>query len=138
MFLAVAIGRPNGGHASLEDLIGAADWINHAIPMDDELIGGLNRLIAAGVVDEHDDSFALTQTGEAIFAKVQKRAGIRKQFERLRSEFENLETPQAPGWVPATGVIDAAVAEYQKKFAAMLESIPASAPHHRSGDIRER
>jgi hypothetical protein len=56
MFMAVAQRRRNGGRASLEDLIGVADWINHAIPIDEELIGGLNRLlIATGIVDERGD-----------------------------------------------------------------------------------
>jgi hypothetical protein len=115
MFLAVAYGRETGGSVSLDDVIGTADAINHAIPLDTELMDGLNRLIAARLVSDTEDSFALTPAGEALHAKVRKRAGQWKQFDRLKDAFEGLTTPLERLWSPSKSALDEAFAKNSRR-----------------------
>lgn len=124
MFMAVAYGRDESGSASLDALIGAADWINHASPLDDELRGGLNRLIAAGVVSERGDSFSLTEAGEALHRKTQKRAGLRKQWDRLEVVFAALPVPPEPAWKPSQAALEEARDAYHNRMAAIIRSLP--------------
>jgi hypothetical protein len=124
MFMAVAYGRDDGGSASLDALIGTADWINHAVPLDEELQLGLNRLIAAGFISESEDRFRLTEAGEALHAKSQKRAGLWKQFERLEVQFDVLADPPDPAWKPSHAALDDARAAYHKRMAAAIRSLP--------------
>ncbi len=56
MFLAIAISPRDAGPVGLSNLVAAADGVNHAIPTEDELRGGINRLLHAGLVYEHDFS----------------------------------------------------------------------------------
>ena len=126
MFMAVAHGRREGRHATLEDLLAAADWINHAIPTDEELLGGLNRLISAGLLESRGNGFVLTHLGAALFMKVQKRAGLWKQFDRLAVEFAELPTPMTPSWTPDPTDIEVAIAAYQNMAAAILKSVSGS------------
>ena len=46
--------------ATLAQVIGAADAVNHALLTDDELHGGLSRLTTGGVVVETNGRFAVT------------------------------------------------------------------------------
>lgn len=122
MFLSVAYGREAGGSVSLDNLIGTADSINHAIPLDEELMEGLNRLIAAALVSETENSFALSPAGEALHAKVRKRAGQWKQFDRLEEEFEGLMTPLERRWSPPKSALDEAFAKNSKSSATRVRS----------------
>jgi hypothetical protein len=124
MFMAVTYGRDDSGSASLDVLIGTADWINHAIPLDDELRGGLNRLIAAGLISESEDRFRLTEAGEALHAKAQKRAGLRKEFDRLKIEFDAMAVPAEATWTPPERALDEARAAYHKRMAAAIRALP--------------
>jgi len=109
MFLAVVFGRgPNDG-AKLKDIVAAADWVNHAIPLEEELTGGLNRLIVGGYVRSSRGTFALTHAGEALYLKVKKRAGIWTQFDRLATAFESLESPPSPVWKPTPDTVRAGI-----------------------------
>lgn len=55
LFLAL---RWGGGTArTLADLIGLYDWVNRAIPTAEELDGGLNRLLAAGLIATRRDGY---------------------------------------------------------------------------------
>ncbi len=140
MFLAVAISRGDGGCASLEDMIAAADWINRAIPLDEELTGGLNRLMAAGFVGNTGNTFTLTESGVALFLKVQKRAGVWTQFERLAVAFESLPSPATPMWTPPPGAIEAAITAWHTKAADMIKSMtpPAESPDGLGRHLRGR
>ena len=46
--------------ATLAEVIGAADAVQHALLTDDELHGGLVRLTGGGFVEEVDHRFRLT------------------------------------------------------------------------------
>lgn len=109
MFLGVAFGRGPNGRASLKDIVAAADWVNHAIPLEEELTGGLNRLIAGGYVRSSRGSFALTHAGEALHQRVKKRAGIWTQFDRLAMAFDSLDSPPKPVWRPTPETVRAGI-----------------------------
>jgi hypothetical protein len=115
MLLAVAYGRNGAARAPMADLIEAADWINHTLPLYDELRRGLNRLIAAGLVDVDDGTFGLTAAGESLFARVRKGAGSRNQSERLEGVLSGLEDPAIPTWMPADDELGAAVQAYHDR-----------------------
>jgi hypothetical protein len=59
MFQAIAIAS-HAAPASLSDILGAADAVNHALPTDDELHGAFVRLTQDGFVEEIGDTFHLT------------------------------------------------------------------------------
>lgn len=126
MFLAVAVSRGSDGEATLEDMVAAADWINHAIPSNQELEVGLNRLLAARFLSNTRDAFGLTPAGESLYSRVRKRAGIWTQLKRLGKAFEAIETPDDPLWAPAAGVIELAIAAYETKAAAVVAGMTAA------------
>jgi hypothetical protein len=67
MFLSVAAASAEQT-ATLPDVIGAADMINHEIPLPDEMVGALNRLIFADLVAIDGGRFSLTAKGRATMA----------------------------------------------------------------------
>ena len=111
MFLAIAISPRDAGPVGLSDLVAAADGVNHAIPTDDELRSGINRLIYAGLVSEHGSAFDLTDAGKAMFAKVRS-GSIRTEFERLEKELDRLADPGRPTWTPSAQAIRDAIDDY--------------------------
>ncbi|MEU0559898.1 hypothetical protein [Dactylosporangium sp. NPDC006015] len=56
--------------SSLRGVIAAADYLNHAIPREDEFVAGLGRLAAAGLVefDVAADRYWLTAAGQSSAA----------------------------------------------------------------------
>lgn len=111
MFLAIAISPRDADPVGLSDLVAAADGVNHALVTEDELRGGLNRLLHAGLVSEQESAFDLTAAGEAMFDKVRSRS-VRTEFQRLERELDRLADPDHPTWTPSTEAIDDAIADY--------------------------
>jgi len=56
----------------LPDIIAAADFINHAIPRAAEMHGGLNRLLAGGLIRMKRKGFIVTERGFGLLSKVKK------------------------------------------------------------------
>jgi hypothetical protein len=123
MFLTVAYAQRGDGQSTLAGLISTADAINHAIPTDEELHTGLNRLIAAGLAAQDESQFRLTKAGESLFAEARKRGGLWKQWERLERAFATLEDPSTQSWMPAPGEIHMAIRAYQEQAAEMIDAI---------------
>ena len=111
MFLAIAISPRDPNPVGLSDLVAAADGVNHALVTEDELRGGLTRLLYAGLVSEHASAFDLTDAGEAMFAKVRGRS-LWTEFQRLERELDRLADPGNPTWTPSTEAIRGAIADY--------------------------
>jgi hypothetical protein len=111
MFLAIAISPREPDPVKLSDLVAAADGINHALVTEDELRGGLNRLIHAGLVSEHESAFDLTDAGGTMFARVRSRS-LRTEFDRLEKELDGLTDPGHPMWTPSSEAIEGAIADY--------------------------
>ena len=111
LFLAIAISPRDADAVGLSDLVAAADGINHAILTEDELRSGINRLLHAGLVSEHESAFDLTDDGEATFAKVRS-GSVRTEFERLERELDRLDDPGRPTWTPSAEAIRDAIDDY--------------------------
>ena len=66
VFAAIAT---NGRRCSLADVVGAADMINHAIVLDEELETALGKLAGAGFVRVFDDwTFEVTDEGASLWS----------------------------------------------------------------------
>jgi hypothetical protein len=61
--------------ASLADVIGAADVMNHAIPTSGELSRSLTRLAACGIVIEHAGRFRIADELLPLIAKAKEGKG---------------------------------------------------------------
>jgi hypothetical protein len=63
--------------AALDQIVGVADFINHAIPTAEEMHGALNRLTAGGLVKYGRDGATPTKKGSALYEKV---AAVHKRY----------------------------------------------------------
>ncbi|WP_155992837.1 hypothetical protein [Nocardioides sp. URHA0020] len=66
VFAAIAVyGRP----CSLLEMIGAGDWINHAVLLEDEVEPALGKLTGAGLVRIYEGwTFELTDEGASLWS----------------------------------------------------------------------
>ena len=55
--------------ASLDELIGAADAMNHAIPTEGELSRSLTRLVSCGILIEDDGRYRIVDAHMPLIAK---------------------------------------------------------------------
>lgn len=79
---------------SLRDLIATADYINHAIPSEDEIEGAINRLGTAGLVTVEDDYFYVTRAGrEALRQFHRKGVRLLQVWELLENYLATAELP---------------------------------------------
>lgn len=71
--------------ADLENIIGAADYIDRSIPSLEQLHGALNRLMSGGLVKRRKGLYRVSEKAEAIFEKVKAtcRRGVRSREKGL-------------------------------------------------------
>ena len=79
---------------TLLEWIFAADYLNHAIPTADELDGALNRLLAAGLVEQHADGLLVPDAIADAFDTFRRR--------RKRAIFEAAEAFLRQRTLPAS------------------------------------
>ena len=103
---AIAVAASRDGSATLTEVLGAADAVNHAMPTDGELHGGLSRLTAGGFVAEVDGRFALAP-GVPPQVAARMVAGGWSSGRQAASEFLNAEpwSPLAKGGDPRNAVV---------------------------------
>ena len=92
--------------ASLNDIIGAADTFNHAIPLHIEIQTAIGWLMQEGFVDQRGNGFVLTGRGKTLMNEVESRTA--KPFDvwdLLKQRFISANTP--------VNVADISEAEYQ-------------------------
>ncbi len=117
VLLAILYGGGQEGKA-LREIIGAADYINHAIPGYEELEGGLARLAAAGLVARRGGRYL---AGAGVVARYNDLAA---RHRRLWPVWEELErhlqvsgpAERTPGTVLPRAAYDGAVGEYLRAF----------------------
>jgi hypothetical protein len=114
MFLSVAAASAERT-ATLPDVIGAADMINHEIPLPEEMVGALNRLIFADLVAIDGGRFALTGEGRATMAATESARDWIAQWNLLIGRWGKLPDPPAPVWKPSPADLDAAVEQYHRR-----------------------
>ena len=82
------------GQARLDEVIAAADMIQHAMLTFDEIDGGIARLSRAGLISIGDKQFHLTATATEIQARM-VRLSVRKADEACRTAL-GLAPPEPP------------------------------------------
>ena len=123
MFLAIVSASKGSGRARLTDVIGAADGINHAIPLEQELRGGINRLIHAELVSADEAGLGPTEIGEALAQEV-GRPSHSVSMQQLELRLARLTDPEAPAWLPTHAEIRAAIEAYQSRAREWLRRNP--------------
>ena len=94
IFVSMAFYQGETG-TSLRDLIATADYINHAIPSDDEIEGGINRLCRAGLVTVEEDTFHLTPAGRVLLRDTyNQRASLLQMWELLEKDLDGMDFPE--------------------------------------------
>jgi len=88
------------GPATLAQIIGAADAVNHALPTSDELHGGFARLTAAGFISEAKERFTITQLVPVATLSSIRSSGW-QSGRRVASKFLHAEE-----WTPSRNVRD--------------------------------
>ena len=74
-----------GEAATLEKIIGAGDWINHAVFNPDELESGLARLAAGGFIKKKNKTFSATLKVRRAYAKTTSpRRAVDKELNDIR------------------------------------------------------
>ncbi|HJU86425.1 MAG TPA: hypothetical protein VJ788_03535 [Gemmatimonadota bacterium] len=86
--------------ATLAEVLAAADAVNHALPTDEELHGGLARLTGEGFVEEIEDRFRLTSRVPLEIRSTIVESG----WKRGRDAASALLNAEA--WTPRTNVGD--------------------------------
>ncbi|HYH69570.1 MAG TPA: hypothetical protein VD866_33045 [Urbifossiella sp.] len=92
LFLALWWGGGRSG--TLKDVIHLHDFVNRSIPTADELDGGLNRLIAAGLIAERDGRFRVP-------------AKVMRAYEAFRRKRRRDRFTMAGEFVRVAGPLDA-------------------------------
>lgn len=108
VFAAIAVyDRP----CSLVEVIGAADWMNHAVLLEDEVESALGKLTGSGLVRVYEGwTFELTDDGSSVWS-----GGVRDLQAHLGQIEERLaviEPGRATVQLPR-GVMDQALADYR-------------------------
>jgi hypothetical protein len=98
---------------SLTDVISAADAMNHAIVMDDELAQAIGRLSASGMVTVTEDQFALTDRGQALTSR--RKGGLIGQVKSVQALLRQVDLRDGRWPVPA-GALDAAFVAYKSRL----------------------
>jgi hypothetical protein len=102
---------------SLQDLVAAADGINHAIVMDAEVEHAVRHLVAAGPVTVSDDTrFALTSAGAALAS--QRRGGLVTQVDSLLKLLLKCPIAEPTNRQLPDGALAAAASEYVRRAAS--------------------
>jgi len=85
----------NSGKGTLSRIIGAGDYINHAILTRSELNGGISRLIRGDLITESDEGYALTPDGIAV-THLEKDSKV-SAYEHMKTVGESIG---AAAWKP--------------------------------------
>ncbi len=81
----------NDRSPTIEEIIGAADYINHAVMTFEEFSGGLWNLKRAGLLQQDGEKRKLASEATALFQKFETK-GVLEQVEFVRREL-GVETP---------------------------------------------
>jgi hypothetical protein len=95
------------------DLIGAADYINHAILLDEEINDGLMRLAAVGLVRLDGSDIAVTDQGRRLYEEAS--AAIHSVLKATDAVNRALNRLNLPPEIPRTIQIPATVLRVAKE-----------------------
>ena len=96
---------------TLLEVIGAADWINHAVLLEDEVESALGKLTGAGLVRIYEEwTFELTDEGASLWSEGAR--DLQGQLELIDTQLSSFEPGTAAVKLPR-GVMDRALEEYR-------------------------
>jgi hypothetical protein len=97
---------------TLLEVIGAADWINHAVLLEDEFTSALGKLTGAGLVRIYEEwTFELTDEGASLWSE--GAGDLQRQLQLIEAQLSAFEPGRAPVKLPR-GVMDRALEEYRQ------------------------
>jgi len=97
---------------TLVEVIGAADWVNHGVPLEAEVESALGKLTGAGLVRIYEEwTFELTDEGASLFAE--GASDLRAHLGLIEAQLSTFEPGRAPVRLPR-GAMDQAMAEYRR------------------------
>ena len=86
--------NPTETGATLESILAAADWINHAIPTQAEIEGAVNRFMQADLLHMKADKFFLTERGLGLYrAIMDKKGAILKHWKKMEKLLNETDLP---------------------------------------------
>jgi hypothetical protein len=124
IFLSVGDAGGDTDWVALDEVIGAADSNNHAIPTIEELAQSVSNLIAAGLVEARAVQLRLTQAGLEAFREANHtRHGHIRRFLDLEKAWRARDFPtSAPkSWSVDPDLYDQAFAAYHARFKRWFE-----------------
>jgi hypothetical protein len=84
--------------AELWEVMGAADWINHAPLLDEEIELGVDLLSRSGLVSVTEDLlFELTPNGRALVERCESRS-LHRMWDRLTDALPQLQPRDGSSW----------------------------------------
>jgi len=75
---------------SLQTIIGVADYINHAIPTQNELQTSLGWLQAQGLIKKEGDNYLLTETGSVLRKSVSRKRSIHELWDAIEAKISEM------------------------------------------------
>ncbi|MFG2043987.1 hypothetical protein [Dactylosporangium sp. NPDC048998] len=103
--------------STLVEVIGVADYRNHAILTEPEFTQAVGRLLAAGLVgvDIAADRYWLRDAGRVV----SQHGGRGGSFEGVEAALRELGRPTTLGWALPADMFDSAVEAYQEGFSKL-------------------
>ena len=96
---------------TLLEVLGAADWINHAVLLEDEVESALGKLTGAGLVRIYEEwTFELTDEGASLWSEGAR--DLQGQLELIDAQLSSFEPGRSTVKLPR-GVMDEALEEYR-------------------------
>jgi len=97
---------------TLVEVIGAADWVNHAVLLEAEAESALGKLTGAGLVRIYEEwTFELTDDGASLFAE--GASDLRAHLGLIEAGLSSFEPGRALVKLPR-GVMDRALEEHRR------------------------
>lgn len=93
VFCALGDAHDDSGRVVFSALVGAGDFLNHAIFNDAEIHQGLSRLHQRGIVDVHDGSVTVTPLAKSLHSKIRSMRG--DLFSMVDNALKALNSPRA-------------------------------------------
>ncbi len=88
IFLAIKYTCGENSSCELFEVIGAADFINHAIPTTREVNLALSKLTERNFVNVEDKRIEMTKLGRAQFTETKQRKRVHTELEELSEKLE--------------------------------------------------
>ncbi len=96
---------------TLLEVIGAAEWVNHAVPLEEEIASALGKLTGAGLVRIYEEwTFELTDEGASVWAE--GAGDLQGQLQLIEAQLSAFEPGRGLVKLPR-GAMEQALAEHR-------------------------